>query len=320
MHREKENSSVHGLLVLFRKELADHLRSTRFLLMTALLTLTSMASLYGALSNIRDQATENSEFIFLSLFTTSGNSLPSICTFLAFLGPLAGIVLGFDCVNRERSLGTLNRLTAQPIYRDTVINGKFMAGFAAIFLMVFSLGILVSAIGLLVIGIAPQTEEVLRILAFLLFTVFYIAFWLGLSILFSVIWRHAATAALAGISIWIFLSFFMSMIAGAVADIAYPTEGIEGLFNLKSNYSLELGLNRISPYYLFGEAASTILNPNIRSIGIVTNSQLSGAIAGYLPFGQSLLLVWPHLVCMAALTMVCFALSYICFMKQEIRA
>ena len=110
------------------------------------------------------------------------------------------------------------------------------------------------------------------------------------------------------------------MIAGAVADIAYPTEGIEGLFNLKSNYSLELGLNRISPYYLFGEAASTILNPNIRSIGIVTNSQLSGAIAGYLPFGQSLLLVWPHLVCMVALTMVCFALSYICFMKQEIRA
>ena len=37
MHWEKENSSVHGLLVLFRKELADHLRSTRFLLMTALL-------------------------------------------------------------------------------------------------------------------------------------------------------------------------------------------------------------------------------------------------------------------------------------------
>ena len=297
IHLGKENSALHGLLILFQKELADHLRSTRFLLMTALLTLTSMASLYGALSNIRDEATENSEFIFLSLFTTSGNSLPSICTFLAFLGPLAGIVLGFDCVNRERSLGTLNRLTSQPIYRDTVINGKF-----------------------LVIGIAPQYEEVLRILAFLLFTVFYIAFWLGLSILFSVIWRHAATAALAGISIWIFLSFFMNMIAGVAADMAYPTEGIEGMFNLRSNYTLELGLNRISPYYLFGEAASTILNPNVRSIGIVSTSQLSGAIAGYLPFGQSLLLVWPHLVCMVALTLVCFALSYICFMKQEIHA
>lgn len=53
---------------------------------------------------------------------------------------------------------------------------------------------------------------------------------------------------------------------------------------------------------------------------MITNSQLSGAIAGYLPFGQSLLLVWPHLVCMVALTAVCFALSYIGFMRQEIRA
>ena len=311
---------MHGLLVLFRKELTDHLKSARFLLMLALLTLTSMASLYGALGSVRDAATESSEFIFLTLFTTGGKSIPSISTFLAFLGPLAGIVMGFDCVNRERSLGTLNRLTSQPIYRDAIINGKFMAGFAAVFMMVFSLGILVSAIGLLAIGLPPSVEEVLRITAFLLFTVFYISFWLGLSILFSVLWRHAATAALAGISFWIFLSFFMSMVAGAVADLVYPTEGIEGMFHMMDNYNLQLGLNRISPYYLFGEAAATILNPNVRSIGVITNSQLSGAIAGYLPFGQSLLLVWPHLVCMVALTAVCFALSYIGFMRQEIRA
>ena len=55
-------------------------------------------------------------------------------------------------------------------------------------------------------------------------------------------------------------------------------------------------------------------------IGVITMSQLSGAVAGYLPFGQSLLLVWPHLVCMVALTAVCFAVSYIGFMRQEIRA
>ena len=150
---------MHGLLVLFRKELTDHLKSARFLLMLALLTLTSMASLYGALGSVRDAATDSSEFIFLTLFTTGGKSIPSISTFLAFLGPLAGIVMGFDCVNRERSLGTLNRLTSQPIYRDAIINGKFMAGFAAVFMMVFSLGILVSAIGLLAIGLPPSVER-----------------------------------------------------------------------------------------------------------------------------------------------------------------
>ena len=67
---------MHGLLVLFRKELTDHLKSARFLLMLALLTLTSMASLYGALGSVRDAATESSEFIFLTLFTTGGKSIP----------------------------------------------------------------------------------------------------------------------------------------------------------------------------------------------------------------------------------------------------
>ena len=43
---------MHGLLVLFRKELTDHLKSARFLLMLALLTLTSMASLYLSLIHI----------------------------------------------------------------------------------------------------------------------------------------------------------------------------------------------------------------------------------------------------------------------------
>ena len=87
-----------------------------------------------------------------------------------------------------------------------------------------------------------------------------------------------------------------------------------------SNYQLELALNRISPYYLFSEAASTILNPSVRSIGIVTMSSIQGAVVGTLPFTQSLLLVWPHLVVMAALAAAGFAAAYIRFMRQEIRA
>ena len=52
----------------------------------------------------------------------------------------------------------------------------------------------------------------------------------------------------------------------------------------------------------------------------MTTSQLEGAVAGYLPFGQSLLLVWPHLTAMLALTLAVFAISYLKFMNQEIRA
>jgi ABC-2 type transport system permease protein len=298
-----------GLGALYRKELADHLNSPRFLIIFALLAVTSIASLYGALSVIHDAAAEDSKFLFLMLFTLSGNSIPAFASFIAFLGPLAGLILG-----------SLNRLVSQPIYRDSVINGKFLAGFAVILMTVFSLGLLICGVGIISIGIPPRGEEVARIFVFLLFTVFYFAFWLGLAILFSVLCRHAATSALSGICVWVFLSFFMSMIAGIIADSIYPTGGIEGVLNIYNNYAVKIGLQRISPYYLFSEAAITILNPNVRTIGLVTPAQLSGAIAGYLPFSQSLLLIWPHLVCMVALTIICFAVSYVLFMRQEVRA
>lgn len=86
------------------------------------------------------------------------------------------------------------------------------------------------------------------------------------------------------------------------------------------NYTLELNLNRLSPYYLYSEAASTIMNPSVRAVNVITVESLSGAISGYLSLGQSLLLVWPHLAGLIALMLVTFAGSYICFMRQEIRS
>ena len=293
--------------------------------------MTCIVGLYSALTALRASAASTDantqasnyaaqEYMFLNLFTTSGSSIPSIVSFLAFLGPLGGVLLGFDAVNRERSHGTLNRLVSQPIYRDSVIAGKFLGAFTVVCITVFSIGFLICGAGIFSTGIVPGGEEIARIIAFLLLTCFYIGFWLALAIFFSVVCRHTATSALACIAIWIFLSFFMTMLAGALAGAVYPTSGANAMTNTLSNYKMTLTLDRLSPYYLFSEAISTILNPNVRAIGIVTQSQLSGAVVGYLSFGQSLLLVWPHLVCLVALTAICFGIGYVCFMRQEIRA
>ena len=148
-----------GLWALYRKEMGDNIHSRRFLLILALVVLAGFASLYGALSNISSAASDG-EFIFLIFFTTSGSSIPSFVSFIAILGPFVGLALGFDAINGERNSGTLNRLLSQPIYRDSVINGKFLAGAVTIFIMVLAMGGLVSAIGLLAIGIPPSLEEV----------------------------------------------------------------------------------------------------------------------------------------------------------------
>lgn len=317
---QKKSRAEIGLRVLFEKELSDHLNSKRFLILLILICGTGFASLYGALSSLWESE-EAVEFLFLSLYTTSGNSIPSFASFIGLLGPFVGLVLGFDAVNGERNNGTLNRLVAQPIYRDSVIIGKFLAGTAVISLLVCSMGIIIGAAGVLSTGLLPETEEVLRILVFLFYTIVYIAFWLGLAILFSVLCRHTATSAMAVIALWLFFAIFMSLFANIIANAVYPMDTqINMLINSLDNYTLELNLNRISPYYLYSEVVSTVMNPAVRSINVVTVSQLEGAISGYLSFGQSLLLIWPHLVGMLALMLAAFVCSYVGFMRQEIRS
>ena len=309
-----------GYITLFRKELADHFHSVRFWLVFALIALTSFVSLAGAISEISGSASSSKEMMFLYLYSASSSSIPSMGSFMAYLAPLMGIVLGFDAITKEKSQGTLTRLISQPIHRDAVITAKFLAGSCIIALIIFFTGIMTGAVGMVSIGLVPSVEEIGRVMCFLILTWVYTALWLGFAIFCSVVCKHAATGALITIGAWIFLTVFASMIAGIIANLVYPTEGMEGFYNTYSNYSLKLTLYRVSPYYLFCEAASTLLNPSVRSLSVLTMSSYSGAIASYLSLDQSLLLVWPHIVCMIALSMAAFTGAYVSFMRREIRS
>lgn len=191
-----------GLLAVIRKELADHLSGKRFVILALLVVVACLAALYVAGSTIRSSVGQDKlEFVFLRLFTTSGSSLPfSFISFVSFLGPLVGLTMGFDAINGERDRGTLSRILSQPIYRDALINGKFLAGVAVLSIMIFGLGFLVAGFGLLMIGVPPTVEEVFRILAYLALSVIYISFWLALAMLFSILFRETSTSALASIA------------------------------------------------------------------------------------------------------------------------
>ena len=311
--------NIRGLHALYQKEMMDHIRSKKFLMILILVCVTSYASLYGALTGIT--SSDASDYLFLALYTTSGSSIPSFMSFIALLGPFVGVILGFDGISGEKSERTLYRIAAQPIYRDSIINGKFLAGTTLIFTMVFAMGISIGALGLLCLGVPPSMEEIARIFVFLLFTAVYISFWLGLSLWFSVICQNAAASAMASIGVWLFCALFMGLVAGMVANLVYPVNNeLQALYNSYGNYTLELGINRLSPYYLYSEAVTTIMNPSVRSVNVITVESLSGAVSGYLSLGQSLLLVWPHLAGLIALMLITFAGSYVCFMRQEIRA
>ena len=310
---------MRGLFAVYRKELADQLSSRRFLILFTLICLAGLSSVYTAAQSIRQEISD-ARGVFLLLFTTASGPLPPFYTFIAFLGPLVGLALAFDSINTERNRGTLARLLAQPIYRDAVINGKFLAAFVTVGLMLVSIVVIVSALGIRVLGVIPTPEELLRVGAFLIVCVLYVGFWLALATALSVVLRNTATAALAGIAAWIVFTFFVTMIADAIAgalfqaSMAFDPQAMLQLENLR------MMLARLSPNTLFQEATIAILMPKVRTLGPLLISEAIGMVPNPLPVRDSLLLVWPQVVGLLALTSICFAFAYIRFMTQEIRA
>ena len=313
-----------GLLAVFRKEMADNFASKRFLIMFALILLAGMSATYTAAQAIRNAVPTSSSgstpFVFLLLFTVSAGMLPSFTSFVSFLGPLVGLSMGFDAINGEYARGTLSRILSHPIFRDSVINGKFLARVGTIAIMLVSISLVLAGLGLRLIGVPPSAEEIFRLLFYLTIAVVYVAFWMSLAILFSILFRQAATSALAGIAVWIFCTFFMSMIAGTTAQALVPVDQ-QNPQTVIAQVDASMAISRLSPVTLYQEATGIILDPSARTLSpLVMQSEQIGMVPGSLKLGQSLLLVWPQMVGLVTMTVICFAISYARFMRQEIRA
>jgi ABC-2 type transport system permease protein len=319
---QREGSAFSGLGVVMLKELSDHLTSTRMRVLEWLVVLVALAALYGAIQQIKDTTAED-PFLFLRLFTTSRDPLPSFVSFLSFLVPLMAIGLGFDAVNGEHNRRTLSRILSQPIYRDALLFGKFLAGLVTLSISLITLWLLVIGLGLLLIGIPPGAEEIARSFVFLLVTIVYAGVWLALALLFSILFRSAATAALVTLGLWLLVTFIWPVLSGAVAQIIVPPDPRYTALGLQTpgTAQLEQILARFSPSTLYAEIVVALLDPTTRALGPIYLSQLQGAVLGApLPFVESVLIAWPQMVGMIATAIVLFVIGYVIFQRQEVRA
>jgi len=319
---QREGSAFSGLGVVMLKELSDHLTSIRMRVLEWLVVLVALAALYGAIQQIKDTTAED-PFLFLRLFTTSRDPLPSFVSFLSFLVPLMAIGLGFDAVNSEHNRRTLSRILSQPIYRDALLFGKFLAGLVTLSISLVTLWLLVIGLGLLLIGIPPGAEEIARSFVFLLVTIVYAGVWLALALLFSILFRSAATAALVTLGLWLMVTFIWPVLSGALAQIIVPPDPRYTALGLQTpgTAQLEQILARFSPSTLYAEIVVALLDPTTRALGPIYLSQLQGAVLGApLPFVESVLIAWPQMVGMIATAIVLFVIGYVIFQRQEVRA
>jgi ABC-2 type transport system permease protein len=318
-----------GWRVIAAKELGDHLLSVRFIVLLVVLGLAAAIPLYFAADVIRAAAPQASGVpaVFLALFTIGSQdySFLQVDSFVAIVAPLLGLAFAFDAINGERSEGTLPRLLAQPIYRDDVINGKFAAGLAVIGIVLLAVVGIIAGYGIFRLGIVPSSEEIVRLAVWLGVTFVYVGLWLAFGLLLSVLVRRAATSALIGFGVWFVLTMFGGLVLQLIARAVSPLTGSTVEEQIGQAQTQQF-ITRLLPGQLYGEVTAVLLdprsNPQANLPGSIGQAQQAAQQlpATLLSFDQSLLLVWPQVVALVGLTVVCFAAAYIAFMRQEVRA
>jgi len=314
-----------GWAVVAAKEMTEGLTSVRFAILLGMLAIAAAAPVYNAASSIRSVAEEASgaPALFLALFLIDAEPVPSFVALVGFVAPLLGIAFGFDAINGERAQGTLPRLLSQPIHRDDVINGKFAAGLAMIAIAVTAVTLIVAGIGILRLGIVPTVQEVARLLIWLVLTVVYIGLWLAFATVCSVLVRRAATSALLALGVWLVLSLFGVLLARVLAGLIDPVAASASAEDSLARAQLEQTLGAINPGTLYTQATTALLNPSVRVVtvpGLAQLGQLQQQIPTQLSLDQSLLVIWPQVVTLVFVTVVCFVVAYIAFLRQEVRA
>jgi len=317
---QREGSPFTGLGPVFMKELSDHLTSIRMTVLTLFVIVFGAFPVASSLQTLRTVVGADA-YLYLRIFTIEPEQVPiSFITALNFIIPLMAIGLGFDSVNSEFNRRTLSRVLSQPIYRDALLLGKFLGGLTTLAVGLLALWLIVFGAGLLLLGIPPRGVEVARAFGFLLVAIAYGGVWLAISMLFSVIFRSTATSALCALGTWLFFFILWPMIANALV-LGFAPREITTVDQYVGIQQFAIAIQRLSPGTLFSEALLGLLNPETRTLGFMLPQQMQGAIPNApLPLDQSLLLIWPQVTGLIAGMIVVFAISYVIFQREEVRA
>lgn len=277
---------------------------------------------------------------------------------LGFLGMVLGIAMGFDQITKEKKSGSLKSVLSAPVYRDSLINGKAIGSMASLAAAVGIMFLVTIAI-MLFYGVVPGLDDLLRIGLFFIASILYCTAFFAIAILTSAVSRNSAMAVILAIGIvftLLIISFASSIgayfIAGAVMEpapepvyntpvytvgtgelnstvpVATPAPSpTSDYYNKKGKLQMQISdiLNIISPPYDYMGMGS--IYPGIGQALLSREKPTDYYTVVYTPYSlpaqvsllDSLSYVWIKVLALLVETLLAFALSYVIFMRMDVR-
>ncbi|MEM1569717.1 MAG: ABC transporter permease subunit [Candidatus Bathyarchaeia archaeon] len=253
-----------------------------------------------------------------------GRAAYTLITMMSYFAPIIGLALGFDAISGEKEKGTLKIVLAQPVYRDIVINGKFLAA-----LLAASLAILIASIVNIggvafILGVTPTGEEVARLVLFMAFSILFAMTYYSIAVLLSTISKRTAQSMIIGVVLWAIFTFVIPIIASLVAFTIRPIrigqnmtreEMQRFMEELRSRTAITETINSFTPNYHFSRIAYYTLNVYTGAAIGPRNPIETRNIS----IMEGLTLAWPNILVLVLVTAIAFIASYTIFMRQEIR-
>lgn len=298
------------------KELYVSVKSRRFIVIVALYFIIFGLAVYAIKDYLVQMGVPSVDSNELSLWGVSAEiyTTPLAMLFtvnmmiITVLGAVLGAALGADAINREVENGTIRVLLGHPVYRDEVINGKFL-GMGSLITATYLVSYVVMVAVMLLLGIPLDGESLLRGFLAILITVLYTLVFLSLGILLSTLSKKPETSMLAGVGLAIFLTVFYGIVVSIVAPKLTGPEPPLGT----SAYQiwaedLHVWMNRLHS-----------INPAHHYVQLVSYIFAGDEFFNYyLPLGDSFTYGFNSLAALLVMLLLPFALAYARFLTSDL--
>ncbi|WP_048148911.1 ABC transporter permease [Palaeococcus ferrophilus] len=245
----------------------------------------------------------------------------SFSNVLQLLLPFLGGAMGYDIINRELEEGTIRSLLSKPVYRDEVVNGKFLGSAVTLFLGVTMFYVLTIALALL-LGVPVGGDDALVFLTTMPFSLVYTLIFLAIGMLVSALVRKPTNALILVIVLIIFLQLVYPMVTSLVAFAIYHDEFMAYAENPGSAaipedyYKTVMRMNYIVPSTHYGAVVGALLGVKMDYTSL---NFMEEGIFEERSITESLSLVWQNIVTMVVMLLLPFAVTYLRFMRMDLR-
>ena len=266
----KKPSWGHILSVIARKETSDAFRNRLFLVaLVMLVSLSLIAISLGAVTvHQRVAEYEQSAQVLKNLGRTDIPPMPflnpiavskNFINYLAMVGALLAMILGFTSINKERQAGTLNLILSRPVYRDQFLTGKILGNAALLALLMGAVGAITWLALLTIGGVALTTDQLIKLTLTMGMSWLYLLTFFLLAMFFSLWVRQGNQALLLTVIVWLVFAFILPQIGdtmdldnqipgGFFASLGLDRAGEQAaLANFKWYETVRDGLEEMSP-------------------------------------------------------------------------